>query len=350
MRRVYISRNYKGVNSAGNKAKIDIETAIQAVGFENVGLKPTLYSNKIIDFAKNFIGVLKVVFCMPQGGILLLQYPMKKYFSFVSSLAHLKDVKVVTLIHDLGTFRRKKLTIEKEIERLNHSDYIIAQNPKMRVWLQQHGYKGQIGVLEIFDYLSPGCNQTGNKPEASSEPYVINYIGALSKRKNAFLYEMSPFINKYDFHLYGGGFVPGEQEAKNPHFVYKGFCAGNDLISSLLGDFGLVWDGDSLDTCSGNFGVYLKHNSPHKISLYIRCHLPVIIWKEAAMASFIVKEDIGFVIESLTELDEILAGMTTERYNEMKQNVTKISQRLSEGYYVKKAVAQAESELLNLHA
>lgn len=46
-----------------------------------------------------------------------------------------------------------------------------------------------------------------------------------------------------------------------------------------------VWDGDSVDTCAGNTGAYLRYNNPHKTSLYLACGMPVIVWKEAAIAA-----------------------------------------------------------------
>lgn len=323
--KVYISRNYKGLSSAGSKAKADVEAIIQDVGFRNVGLESTYYSNPLIHFIRNLIGVFKAICYMPWGnGILLLQYPMKKYFTFICYIAHLRNLKIIALIHDLGAFRSQRLTVAQEIARLNCVDYVIAQNQEMSNWLETYGYKGKLGVLEVFDYLSSGQNNTKCLNNVGSKKrYVVNYIGALNRIKNAFLYEMPPYVKTYDFHVYGGGFSLKEGCIKNPNFVYNGFCASDNLIAFLLGDFGLVWDGDSLDTCSGNLGVYLKYNSPHKTSLYIRCHLPVIIWREAAMAPFIERENIGVVIDSLTELDQLLTKITAEQYNEMKKKCNK---------------------------
>ena len=43
----YLSRNYKGLSSAGNKAKTDIEQIMKDLSFKNVGLKQTTYRNKV---------------------------------------------------------------------------------------------------------------------------------------------------------------------------------------------------------------------------------------------------------------------------------------------------------------
>ena len=150
----YLSRNYKGTSSAGNKAKTDIEAIMSQMQYKNVGLQQTTYRNSIIAFLYTLIGVLKSPFCLHKGDSLVLQYPLKKYFTFVCRMAHMRGAKVIVLIHDLGSFRRKKLTVEKEIMRLNNADCIIAHNEKMKEWLEQHGCKAKLLTLGIFDYLS----------------------------------------------------------------------------------------------------------------------------------------------------------------------------------------------------
>ena len=89
------------------------------------------------------------------------------------------------IIHNLGSFRRKALTPEKEICRLNHADYIIAHNDSMKQWLESHGCRAMVGTLGIFDYLS---DTQAAKNNSSEDTRTIVYAGALSHRKNTFLY------------------------------------------------------------------------------------------------------------------------------------------------------------------
>ena len=79
----YLSRNYKGLSSAGNKAKTDIEQIMEKMSFRNVGLRQTTYTNEVLSFLATLTGVLKSPFCLHKGDKLVLQYPLKKYFSFV---------------------------------------------------------------------------------------------------------------------------------------------------------------------------------------------------------------------------------------------------------------------------
>lgn len=182
MKKVFISRNYKAIESAGGKAKTDVESILQGIGFKNIGWRKSASNNKIIDFVLNITGILKAVIRMPSKGILFLQYPMKKYYAFICGIAHLKGTKIITLIHDLGTFRRQKLTVDKEIALLNNSDYIIALNKSMAKWLEENNYKGQIVTLDIWDYLSKYKNTSRFRSD-DDQNYIVNYAEGLVDAK-----------------------------------------------------------------------------------------------------------------------------------------------------------------------
>lgn len=337
----YLSRNYNGLASAGNKAKTDIENTMESLGFKNAGLPRTTSSNKILHFILTLIGVLVAPFFIKQGDNLVLQYPLKKYFTFVCRMARLRGANIIVIIHDLGSFRRKALTPEKEIRRLNHADYIIAHNDSMRDWLLAHNCKAKVGTLGLFDYLSDtGAHDTG----AHRPPFTIVYAGALNPRKNTFLYEWGAHIHSFSVRLYGSGFDKSKAKG-GEKFQTMGFVKSDELIATVKGDFGLVWDGASLDGCTGDFGVYLKVNNPHKTSLYLRCGLPVIIWKEAALADYVQRNGVGLCVESLNELDEILASITQEQYDEMKRRAERASRLVGSSHYFKTAVKRAIREM-----
>lgn len=327
----YLSRNYQ------NKAKNDIEVILTEMGFKGIGVKRKANQNGISDFFATLFSVLKCPFCLQNGDILLLQYPFKKYFSLVCKLAHLKGAKVLCLIHDLGSFRRKKLSVKQENKRLSNADYLIVHNTIMKNWLSDNGCKVKMGILGIFDYLS---STTAVDKNVIAKPFRVMYAGGLAMRKNAFLYDFGECIKSYSLDLYGKGF---ELElAKEPeHITYKGFVDSDELIATSDSDFGLVWDGASVDACTGNWGEYLQYNNPHKTSLYIRCGLPVIIWKKAALATFIEREGVGVAIDSLKELDSYFSEISIDDYAKMKENVLRLSHKLSIGHYTKVAVGDA---------
>lgn len=324
-----------------SKARMDIDRIVREMGFRNIGFTPSQSNNKVIDFFVTLAGMLKAPWVIKEGDILLLPYNLRKYYIYLCKLTHLRKGKVVTLIHDLSSFYRKKISPVQEIARLNHSDYIIAHNPVMKKWLEDNGCKKPIGVLGLFDYLS--STKPGEKP-LPMKPYKVVYAGTLSPKKNKFLYDVDQYIRNYRLTIYGRGFDP-EQIQNKEHFIYKGFASSDDLVASADGDFGLVWDGNSVLFCDGPRGQYMKYNNPHKFSLYMRCGLPVIIWEEAALAHFVRENNVGICISSLTDLDDILLGISPEEYAKMKQNALITGHRLSEGYYFKQAFDQAGKQL-----
>lgn len=340
----YITRNYYNLTGAGNKAKTDNEDTLSDMGAVNIGLPRTVYNNKVLAFFLDLAGVLRACCSLKKGDVLVLQYPIKKYFTFLCRVARLKGAQTVSIIHDLGSFRRRKLTTDKEIERLSHADYIIASNEKMKVWLETHGMKKPVGALGLFDYRSASVPKE-KECVASTERKVV-YAGALSMRKNTFLILLSQHLSTWSLLVCGNkDGLQGLQD--NTHIEYRGFMPSEAFIKSMNADFGLVWDGDSLDTCSGDWGEYLRWNSPHKASFYLRAGLPLIVWKESAIAPIITREGVGIAISSLEELSTRLTHITAQELATMKHQAALMAERLNKGEFLKEALSEARKSLTN---
>lgn len=89
---VYLSRCYRNTTSAGNKAKTDNEQTMDEMGFRNVGLSQRIGGNGIYIFFYDLLSVLKAATSLRRGDVLVLQYPVKKYFSFLCSMAHARGL------------------------------------------------------------------------------------------------------------------------------------------------------------------------------------------------------------------------------------------------------------------
>lgn len=339
----FISRNYYNLHSAGNKAKTDTEDTLAAMGAVNIGLRRTLYRQKGIAFFLNLAGIVRAALTLQRGDVLFLQYPVKKYFTFLCKVAHRKGAKTVALIHDLGSFRRNKLTVEEEIRRLSHADYVIASNARMATWLEGHGLTCPLGELGLWDYRSTApvrAVETTREDEMRS----VVYAGTLRLRKNAFLLQLSETLT--DCRLKVVGNKDGLEGLHDGPFVtWHDFMASDTFIRTIEGDFGLVWDGDSTDTCSGSFGEYLRWNTPHKVSFYLRAGLPVIVWKQSAVAALVEKEGIGLSISSLSELSACINRISTEDFQAMRERVAQMANKINDGYFIRGTVETALKRL-----
>lgn len=325
----------------GNKAKEDIDQLMQAQGFRNIAVG-SAWHGKVGRFFAKLFSVMLLPLRIHPGDVLLIQYPFKKYYPSLCRFAHWRGARVVTLIHDLGCFRRKKLTVEQEIVKLSRTDVLIVHNEAMQAFLVEHGYRRPMLTLGIFDYLAP-CQPTSLPQHAEGEAWDVVYAGGLAERKNKFLYlldEQLPADCCWTLHIHGKG-LDTTKAATWQHIAPRGFIKSDDFIQQSVGHFGLVWDGSSIDECAGDWGIYLKVNNPHKTSFYLRSGKPVIIWREAALAPFVEREGVGIAVNSLPELHARLSQLSAGDYAAMVERVQVIRQRLAEGYYFQHAFDKA---------
>ena len=322
-----------------NKAKNDIDVLFHEMGYTN--LTPENESGGAVGrFFFRLVAVGRILTTLHKGDALCLQYPMKKFYTIACKLAHIKNARVVTIIHDLGAFRRHKLTVEQENRRLSNTDFLIVHNQKMEEHLRTHGFHRPIFCLDIFDFLTNTHPVCGVVPPHQSPSRVV-YAGNLARWRNEFLYHLDEETQQWTLDVYGKGF--DDSSNHNPHLHYHGSLSPDDFVEKVEAGFGLVWDGSSLDECDGEWGRYLLINNPHKTSFYLRAGIPVIVWAEAAMAPFVLKEGIGIAIHSIRELKEILPAMTVETYSRLKANAMRFSERLGNGYYTRRAFTAAET-------
>lgn len=336
--------------TAGGKAREDVEQILLADGYQTISvnvpsgnrkesspLKKVSYHFELKKEWDRSLGKLK------KGDIVLIQVPIINHSILLSETVkklRKRGVICITLIHDLEILRailRKEYKLSQRIRMqleeksiLKSCNYIIAHNEKMKAQLIQLGLDSEkIYVLEIFDYLlddSAGYSKTGK-----DLPVVI--AGALKRHKAGYAYQLGDVQN---YNLYGINY--DDQPRNNIH--YFGSFYPSELTGKMEGSFGLVWDGNSTETCAGIFGEYLRVNNPHKTSLYLASGLPVFIWEEAALAGFIKQNKCGLTIHSLSDIPGVLSGLTENEYQELITNTRNISKQLRRGAYTLKVLNQ----------
>ena len=221
-------------------------------------------------------------------------------YAFVKRLVKFKRCEYAFLIHDLpghmqgDDFGDKPLP-EGFVALANASRGVIVHNAKMLEWFAKRGIlREKLVNLEIFDYLA--VNDSAAKREiapcAANGPRIV-FAGNLSHEKSPFLAKIGE-IPGIQWELYGN---PAPQEM--PGISYRGSLPPDELPAAMRGEFGLVWDGETIDGCTGPAGSYLRLNNPHKMSLYLAAGFPVIVWREAAQADFVKRYACGILVDSL---------------------------------------------------
>lgn len=336
MEKFYISKNYRESNTASTKAKSDCEDIFQAYGYKNLGLSKKNYTNTFAGRIWTFLSACKAYINMPYGEVIILQYKTPFIVSLFNRAKQRKN-KVILLIHDIWTLRG--LPEEDYLEIIRDADGVISHTPNMQEWLNKLLDISRKNIrLEIFDYLLPG------NPDSSITNYqnIPSICFAGNLKKAPFLTKLNFPENSLSFDLYGPGIT--EDMIENKSFIkYHGTFPPEKLISEIHNCmFGLVWDGDSINECTGTNGKYLQFNAPHKISLYLAAGKPVIIWKKMGMAQFIEKNNIGITIESLEEIPDRIKQLSEKEYIEMSRNVSVIKDKITQGEYLKEALDKIE--------
>ncbi len=340
----YISRNYKSLFNAAGKAKTDCEFVLNEMGFKNLGFKQSSIPNSAVGTIKNFFGITMALLRLPFKSTLCTQYPLNKFRGYVLFMAKLKRCKIITIVHDVRFLKGRTGNAAKELKKIITSDAIIVHNQAMKTWFLEQNVQIPIVVLGIFDYILNDGLPKQNDNNRGSTPYEVVYAGGFGEGKNSYIFDLDT-IEKNDFRmkLYGVGFdyeklkVPKQDSI----LTYLGAFPSDQIAYKIEGSFGLVWDGTSIDECSGQYGQYLKFNNPHKTSLYILCGLPIIVWDQAAISNFVIENNIGIAIASLKDLSDTLENLSVEDYLTMKKNVNQVRTKIISGGYLNNAVNQA---------
>lgn len=329
---------YEGMSSesnAGAKARNDIAKILSDIpGWTPIELHRcwdigSLF-DKVLSIGINRRDWASVAQTTKNDDVLLIQYPLAMYprvaRQAASRIRAMKKhgIKIALFIHDLDSMRGVSTNNDELF--LGLADIVIAHNGSMKALLRERT-AAPIVELGIFDYL-PTCSGV-----LRDSLVGIDVAGNLSREKAGYLYEAARKLPDIPFNLYGPNY---SGQSKNGW--YRGSFSSDRLEDHMTGEFGLVWDGDSLATCSGSYGRYLAINSPHKLSLYLALGKPVFIWEKAAEADFVKKNGVGYTIGSIFEMAEIYSGLSDEEKETVSANARAISEKLRSGFYTKTAV------------
>ena len=324
-------------NHAGSKAVEDCKSVLLSNGFKDIEIP---FVKKAYMMPVNIIKLSCLLayykYKIEPASLIVVQYPLlgiNKYFKHFASLLKSKNCRLVCIIHDLDSIRSNdnQQKIKAEIDNLNVYDAVIAHNEAMKSWLLQNGFVGKICLINLFDYL------VADQPIFSKSFQEIAHVAFAGNLGRCKFLSKLPDVTGVKFNLYG----PGLEEAgvsTTANIEWKGSFSPEKIVSEISGQYGLIWDGTSIENYTGLMGDYLKYNTPHKTSLYLVSGLPVIVHSTAAIANYITSNNLGIVVSSLTDLGSRLAAVSNEQYAEMRNNALQTSEKLKAGYFLKTAI------------
>ena len=333
-----------GARNAGNKARNDVEEIVKREGYQPLLLTvDDWYQMGTLKAQQHKAKALAQAFSqLKSGDQLLIQFPMLHHSFFTTRLVRKiqrRGVKVYFIIHDLEALRyanldtvplKHKIRVHlQESSLLKIADGVIAHNPIMKSVLVEKGIpEHKLVSLEIFDYLIPNYQEKDGL--SKDQPIIV--AGNLAQEKAGYLYQLPA---RPAYNLYGVGFDESRALANETYF---GSFLPDELPAALEGGFGLVWDGDSAETCNGVFGEYLRYNNSHKASLYLASGFPLVVWKQSALSHFVLEKGCGIAVESLHDLKETIDNLSDADYQDLVDNAKRVGQEIRDGHYLKTAL------------
>lgn len=330
--------NQKSFN-AGSKAREDVTYFLKKRGIRSFVIDSGSSSffvvrelNRLFCFynlAKKLVPFEKVIIQYPLNINVIDKLLLKLLF-------RRKRAKLILLIHDLvsvqGFDPDKK--IGDEVAEFNDSDGIITHNQAMSDFLLKNGLTVKYSSINFFDYYSK--KDVFNDAIPDDFKHVV-FAGNLAKSK--FLLQI-PEMKDLTWDIFGIGISP----ERLPNFVnFHGAVTPDNLPSVLPKGWGLVWDGNKADEISGVGGEYLKINSPHKASLYLASGLPIVVWKESALAALVEGHHLGIAINSLQEIEAKIRAIDKSDFITIKKSVAEYSSLIRSGGMLDDALSNLKS-------
>ena len=333
---VLVSPDYlsgKGKYVAGSKAPNDVTEILKDEGFVIVPIvRKSLH--KIWGVAEAMVKIWWNLKKLPPDAEVYVQYPMFNISAFSKVAPLFSRFKSVLIIHDIRTYCQDFMIKhrDKELAVINCFTTVVVHSESMKERLKNDGIKSRIVVLGVFDYL------LRDGLESKKKPNTIMFAGALGK--SGFLKELYQLnFETFSFHLYGAS---KPDIVYNDNIIYKGRFLPDD-ISEIEAEWGLLWDGSSIESCNGEHGEYLKLIAPHKLSLYLACGLKIICWDHSAMAAMVRKKKLGVTISRLDEIESRIKSLSKEDLKDIEKNVNAIKYEIRHGQMLRKVLKEIMS-------
>lgn len=321
--------------NALKKAPSDIQRSLEDIGAKPEYIVIPETNSKIKSWVIKMYYMMRLYSKLKANDELFFQgYGYSRSVSTLVQLARRKRAKSYYIVHDVNFLRfRESYNDTKEIKYLNIFDCLYVHTESMAEQLRGHGISTPMKIMHIFDYYSDDSVMA--KEEIFDLKNIVAFAGNLDK--SHFLEQLvnTQIPSNVTYRLYG--ISQDARKLENSQIKYMGTFQPNHT-GALKAGWGLLWDGDSVDTCDGELGRYLKINASHKLSLYLTCGMPVIVWKESSLADWLTEKGVCITINSLREIPEAISNISDKQYSKMIDNAIELSCQLRKGELLKTLV------------
>lgn len=230
--------------------------------------------------------------------------------------------RVVFFIQDVPPiqFENNYFLMPYFIDMYNKAEVVVVPSEKMYQRLVEEGLTVKKYVVQkMWDF---NVHMDLHTPSFEKKLY---FLGDVSR---------FPFFQNWQFntplHVFGNH--KSDYDYSKVHF--GGWLNKTELLLELSkGGFGLVWGNQENPKDEPD---YYKMNCSYKLASYLSAGIPVIVPDYLSNADFVKENNIGFVVSSLEEADQVIQECSEEKYSEIVSNVKKVQYLINNGYFTKK--------------
>lgn len=230
--------------------------------------------------------------------------------------------RVVFFIQDVPPiqFENNYFLMPYFIDMYNKAEVVVVPSEKMYQRLVEEGLTVKKYVVQkMWDF---NVHMDLHTPSFEKKLY---FLGDVSR---------FPFFQNWQFntplHVFGNH--KSDYDYSKVHF--GGWLNKTELLLELSkGGFGLVWGNQENPKDEPD---YYKMNCSYKLASYLSAGIPVIVPDYLSNADFVKENNIGFVVSSLEEADQVIQECSEEKYSEMVSIVKNVQYLINNGYFTKK--------------
>ena len=230
--------------------------------------------------------------------------------------------RVVFFIQDVPPiqFENNYFLMPYFIDMYNKAEVVVVPSEKMYQRLVEEGLTVKKYVVQkMWDF---NVHMDLHTPSFEKKLY---FLGDVSR---------FPFFQNWQFntplHVFGNH--KSDYDYSKVHF--GGWLNKTELLLELSkGGFGLVWGNQENPKDEPD---YYKMNCSYKLASYLSAGIPVIVPDYLSNADFVKENNVGFVVSSLEEADQVIQECSEEKYSEMRSSVKNVQYLINNGYFTKK--------------
>lgn len=268
------------------------------------------------------------------GSLFILQIPIwgadLDYDKMYLDELRKKVSKLIIFVHDFFPlmFENNLGYTQWLLSQYNQADLVVLPSRKMEEWMRGHGLTAPVIIQGIWDHPTP------LELETQGFHRGVRFPGNL---------ERFQFTSKWPSDVHLDIYTSSTPSEVPENTTIHSFLPDQALLLELnKGGFGLVW---AENTPNMPTKEYYTMCHSYKLSTYLAAGLPLLVQKGSTDSEFIIRNEIGFAVESLEEAAQIVRDISEEDYLEAQKRVRPISQMIREGFFFKKLLIEIEEQL-----